>query len=249
MFRIGEFAKLAGVTVRALRHYEQLGLFAPARVDEATGYRFYSTDQLSVIDRLLALRDLGIPLRELRSPQLSKHRERLRLEIELQSERLRRLLALERSPELSVRLRPIPVQRALTLRGPPPAYPLFEEAERLARAERLDASPFLLFHGPRDVEACIPVRAASRARQVRDVEGAQMAGSLVFVGSYAKTEPLAKRLRAWLRENGLRRAGPLREVYHRYGADQRGYRLPARRLTPSADLFVTELQLPAEKRR
>jgi len=37
MLRIGDFARLGGVTVRALRHYDEEGLLAPARVDEATG--------------------------------------------------------------------------------------------------------------------------------------------------------------------------------------------------------------------
>ena len=41
MLRIGDFARLGGVTVRALRHYEAEGLLAPAQVDEATGYRSY----------------------------------------------------------------------------------------------------------------------------------------------------------------------------------------------------------------
>jgi hypothetical protein len=45
----------------------------------------------------------------------------------------------------------------------------------------------------------------------------------------------------------LRAAGPLREVYHRFGADQRGYRLPARRLAARPEQFVTELQVPAEE--
>jgi DNA-binding transcriptional MerR regulator len=264
MFRIGEFAKLAGVTVRALRHYQALRLLEPARVDEATGYRFYSTDQLTILDKLLALRDLGFPLRETRAllegkslqAQLAKHRGRLTVEVERQTARLRRLLALERAigrepgaPELGVRLRPIPAQRALTLRGRGPAGRLFEEAEKLARTDRLDASPFLLLHGPRDVEACVPVRASSRLANVNEIEGAKVAGSLVFVGSYAQTDTLEKRLRTWLEENGLRRAGPLREVYHRFGADQRGYRLPEHRLAKSSELFVTELQLPAEEMR
>ena len=51
MLSIGEFARLVGVSVRMLRHYDRLGLLEPARVDEYTGYRSYSTGQL---DRRLA---------------------------------------------------------------------------------------------------------------------------------------------------------------------------------------------------
>src|SRR5882672_10865761 len=62
MLRIGDFARLGGVTVRALRHYEDEGLLAPAHVDEVTGYRSYQFEQLAALDRILALRDLGFSL-------------------------------------------------------------------------------------------------------------------------------------------------------------------------------------------
>ena len=46
MFNIGEFARLGGVSVRALRHYDEIGLLRPAKVDPLTGYRGYSAAQL-----------------------------------------------------------------------------------------------------------------------------------------------------------------------------------------------------------
>jgi DNA-binding transcriptional MerR regulator len=65
MFRIGEFAGLSGVSARTLRAWDALGLFAPAWVDPATGYRAYSPAQLPELHRIAALRDLGVPLAEL----------------------------------------------------------------------------------------------------------------------------------------------------------------------------------------
>lgn len=65
MFRIGEFAGLSGVSARTLRAWDGLGLFAPAWVDPATGYRAYSPAQLPELRRIVALRDLGVPLAEL----------------------------------------------------------------------------------------------------------------------------------------------------------------------------------------
>ncbi|TBT88692.1 MerR family transcriptional regulator [Propioniciclava sinopodophylli] len=62
MLSIGEFARLVGVSVRMLRHYDRLGLLEPARVDEYTGYRSYSTAQLDRANRLVALKDLGFSL-------------------------------------------------------------------------------------------------------------------------------------------------------------------------------------------
>jgi len=64
MLNIGEFARLGQVSPRMLRHYDQLGLLAPERVDAETGYRSYSVQQLRRLHRLLALRDLGFTLEQ-----------------------------------------------------------------------------------------------------------------------------------------------------------------------------------------
>lgn len=67
MFRIGEFSKLTRVSVRMLRHYDQLDLLKPAHTDSSTSYRYYSADQLPRLNRILALRDLGFSLEQIGS--------------------------------------------------------------------------------------------------------------------------------------------------------------------------------------
>ena len=62
MFRIGEFSTIARVSDVLLRHYDDIDLFKPTYVDPANGYRYYSVEQLSVLNRILALRDLGLSL-------------------------------------------------------------------------------------------------------------------------------------------------------------------------------------------
>jgi DNA-binding transcriptional MerR regulator len=64
MFSIGDFARLGRVSVRMLRYYDTLGLLRPARVDQATGYRYYEAGQLSRLNRLVALKDLGLSLKQ-----------------------------------------------------------------------------------------------------------------------------------------------------------------------------------------
>ena len=54
---IGRFARLTELTVKALRHYAEIGLLEPARVDEATGYRFYALEQADL--RVVAQRFHG----------------------------------------------------------------------------------------------------------------------------------------------------------------------------------------------
>jgi DNA-binding transcriptional MerR regulator len=59
---IGRFARLSGLSIHALRHYDELGLLAPAEVDPETGYRFYRSDQLERARQIARLRDLDVPL-------------------------------------------------------------------------------------------------------------------------------------------------------------------------------------------
>lgn len=65
MFRIGEFSRVSMVPVSALRYYDTIGLLAPAVVDEASGYRYYEAAQLPTLNRILALKDLGLSLDEI----------------------------------------------------------------------------------------------------------------------------------------------------------------------------------------
>ena len=62
MFRIGEFSQIARVSGRLLRYYDSIGLLRPQRIDPETGYRYYSAAQLERLNRILALKDLGLSL-------------------------------------------------------------------------------------------------------------------------------------------------------------------------------------------
>ena len=65
MLKIGDFSKLSLVSVKALRYYDERGLLKPARVDPSTGYRFYSASQLARLNRILAMKDMGLDLSQI----------------------------------------------------------------------------------------------------------------------------------------------------------------------------------------
>jgi DNA-binding transcriptional MerR regulator len=65
MIRIGDFSKLSRVSIKTLRHYDEMGLLKPIAVDHFTGYRYYEFDQLAQLYRILALKDLGFSLEEI----------------------------------------------------------------------------------------------------------------------------------------------------------------------------------------
>lgn len=65
-FKIGEFSKLNMVTIKTLRHYEEIGLLVPDEIDQWTGYRYYRVDQLNKMNKIIFLKKLGFSLEEIR---------------------------------------------------------------------------------------------------------------------------------------------------------------------------------------
>jgi DNA-binding transcriptional MerR regulator len=65
MFRIGEFSKIAQVSGRLLRFYDEIGLLSPDFTDAQTGYRYYSAQQLPRLNRILVLKELGLSLEQI----------------------------------------------------------------------------------------------------------------------------------------------------------------------------------------
>jgi DNA-binding transcriptional MerR regulator len=66
MFRIGDFSRIARVSARLLRFYDELGLFVPAHADPQSGYRYYAIEQLAELNRILVLKELGFNLDQVR---------------------------------------------------------------------------------------------------------------------------------------------------------------------------------------
>jgi DNA-binding transcriptional MerR regulator len=108
MFSIGEFARLGGVSARRLRHYDEVGLLRPATVDPDTNYRGYSAAQLGQLNRIMALKELGLPLSQVRrllagvtleelSGMLALRRAQLEQELEQHRSHLLRIEARLRS--------------------------------------------------------------------------------------------------------------------------------------------------------
>lgn len=66
-YRIGEFANLSGVSTKTLRFYDEVGLLHPASIDPRTRYRYYFARQLEELAGIIALRDIGLSLAEVRN--------------------------------------------------------------------------------------------------------------------------------------------------------------------------------------
>ncbi len=181
MFKIGDFSKLSRVSIKTLRYYDELGLLKPVEVDRFTSYRYYSADQLSRLNRILALKDLGLSLEEiaqllddglpaaqlrgmLRLKQVEA-RERVRDEqarLERVEARLRQIEEEGKMPTYEVVLKSVPPVKVASVRGIVPNYgeqgPLWGELEPYLAQNgiRPNAPCFAIYHDPeyreRDVD-------------------------------------------------------------------------------------------------
>jgi DNA-binding transcriptional MerR regulator/effector-binding domain-containing protein len=274
MFRIGDFSRLARVTIKTLHHYDEAGLLQPLHVDRQSGYRYYDASQLPTLHRILLLKDLGFALEQIRellhadseslATMLEQRQRELADTIAADQSRLRRLEALRSALEQpgsaaqsSVLLRELPAIEVYAVRQRVPHFgapmqALFEEAEAVVAAAqaRSPASPFTIFHDPDyreqdvDVEVCIPVKRGVAKLHTHVLPPCAASVSLTYRGPYEQTPLAYSQLLEWMSRSGMRLAGSLREVYHRYGADQIGYSLPAAVIASTSADFVTELQAP-----
>jgi DNA-binding transcriptional MerR regulator len=262
MFTIGDFAHLGRVSVRMLRHYDAVGLLLPARVDPATGYRFYTAAQLQRLNRLLALKDLGLTLDQVRvvldeklsveqlHGMLSLRRAELRQQILADESRLRRvearLRAIEREgamPTDEIVVKPVPAVRVARLTATAASYgpedigpviqPLYPQLmERLGRAGVAPSGYGIATYEPAEGDQVVVHAGVTVA--VEASPALAEAATIVHHGTMDDVDSTYQAVAAWIEANGYKQNGFAREVYLNYGDGD------------PAD-WVTELQLEISK--
>jgi len=155
MFTTGDFSRIARVTRRTLRHYREVGLFEPVLSDADNGYHYYTTAQLPRLNRILALRELGFGLDQIRRmvddaipvDKLRGLMRRRKAEIEQDLQRWQqsvreiesRLQLLERGvADYEIVVKRLP-SRSLVRRGVPVQGPRAREGDVRAGVSRSDA--------------------------------------------------------------------------------------------------------------
>ena len=66
MYSIGMFSKINRITTKTLRHYDEINLLKPGYVDKFTGYRYYTSDQLVILHKIITLKQMGLSLTEIK---------------------------------------------------------------------------------------------------------------------------------------------------------------------------------------
>lgn len=171
MFRIGQFSRFSRVTVKMLRHYDELGLLSPAWVDPHSSYRYYTADQLPRLQRLIALKDLGFRLDQIgalldesltteqlagllkaRRAELTTQMQQTAVQLAQLDARLQQLQHPPNSPTYDVLLRAVESQMMATIQQavhqPGDVTALFEELESYVSQfhARAPHPPLLLYH-------------------------------------------------------------------------------------------------------
>lgn len=265
MFRVAEFARLAGITPKVLRDYDEAQLFRPAWVDEHTGYRMYSPAQLPELRRILALRDMGVSLAEIRSlvvdgTDLRAVLERRRADLErTRRETDRRLASLGISIDAAsagsgpdVVLRDIAQELVATLdvahTGGDDGRAFYELERRIqAAGVRASRPPGELLNeaaipdGP-PVEVFVPVRRAAAGLNVRRLPAVR-AATILHRGAYTGMRRTRAALDDWLRHSGLEPVQPVRIIYLQFGAES-DLRLPPHYVVERRADLLTEIQVP-----
>ncbi|MGS5515739.1 MerR family transcriptional regulator [Clostridioides difficile] len=102
MFKIGEVSKLTQISIRMLRYYDELGILKPAEIDKYTGYRLYSVEQISTLQKIVLLRDSKFSVAEISNilhnwddefviQELNRKKNEIQKEIQQEKQRINKI--------------------------------------------------------------------------------------------------------------------------------------------------------------
>lgn len=183
---IGRFSRMCRLTVKALRHYDELGLLRPAMVDPDSGYRYYSPIQAVEANRIRLLRELEMPLEEIRAvinerdsqrvqQLVGRHRDRIQERVQRYGrvlDLLHKLTTQEGDMDYQVKVKQMEPQHVLSVRTNTTLARMQETfgaafGQLFGYLGRLGVKPagppFAVYHDPEfreddiDVEICVPV--------------------------------------------------------------------------------------------
>jgi effector-binding domain-containing protein len=241
-YSIGEFSRVTGLTVKALRFYHEEGVLTPAWVDVGTGYRYYTGGQVELGRAIVVLRDLELPVKEIgeilaRRGDGERVAEVLERQKAMLEERIRKqkraVEALRTFIELERQVTVMDTTTGITVKEVPPMVVAgirtkgkYSECGKLfgkiCRAVRGGAGgpPMMLYYDMEykeegaDFEACVPLK---KKKEVAGAEVRELPGGKAVVithkGPYEELRNSYEKIFRYVKEKGYRIGCPLREVY------------------------------------
>lgn len=241
--RIGDFARLANVSVRAVRFYDQSGLLRASRVDAETGYRDYHPEQIGRLRQIRAFQDLGFSLREIREllcadlpaaevrARIAERKFQLKRRLREDLSRLERIDQLLHdwsscaSSHSAITLQEAREAWVVSLRAKLHSYDqaeeMFQELERKVPAHLLTAKRSAFWHscessgGSIDCEVLRYIRRPiSLARGLKVYQlPATKVASIFHCGRDASIGESYAQMNRWLASNDFQLRGAKREIY------------------------------------
>jgi DNA-binding transcriptional MerR regulator/effector-binding domain-containing protein len=265
LYKIGLFSQMNKVTVKALRYYDDIDLLKPAYIDEHSGYRYYTSGQLPVLHSILALRQMGFTLEEIKKVQQGMSEEKLLLQ--KKSELIRKiaeetmklsqvecyLLQKDVDREHHIILKELPEVVVASMRTIMPNYdalfnimpPMGAEMERLGCVCAFPEYCFNIYHDGEykesdiDVEICEAVtekKEDSDMLTFKTIEKVETAACVLHKGAYEGFPKAYAAVLRWVEENGFQIIDSPRESY-----------IDGVWNKDSEEDWLTEIQFPVKK--
>lgn len=242
LYKIGLFSQMNRVTVKTLRYYDDIDLLKPAYVDEYSGYRYYTSAQLPVLHQILALRQVGFTLEEIKNVQNGMSEEKLLLQ--KKSELIKKiaeenmklsqvecyLLEKHTGSDYHIIFKGLPKIIVASMRMTIPNYEaLFDmisvkeaEMERLGCTYPVPKYCFNIYHDGEykehdiDVEICDAVTERKEDSDIlnfKTIDKVEMAACVLHKGPYAGLPKAYAAVLKWVEENGFEIMDNPRESY------------------------------------
>lgn len=265
MYQIGAFSKMAGMSVKTLRYYHEIGLLEPAEIDASTGYRYYTASEFIRAERIQFLKGLQFSLPEIAEvldhledeSDLQAYLKEKKDQLELQIRELRKVQGsiqthldqedkFMREREYDFEIKEIPEQLVVSLRYKGRYDEMGTYIGKLFKAAGASASGhvFALYYDESymedgaDIEVCLPVKKAIDKKGVtsRIIPGSRCLVTR-HIGPYEALNYAYKAMQDALNEKGLKAIQPTREVYEKR---------PGMLLKGNPDKFRTLIMFPLE---
>ena len=257
MLSIGEFSKLCMVTTKTLRHYDLIGLLKPRELNNENGYRYYSVEQLCIMQKILRLKDYGFSLEEIKplldgdnnilgyamNKKLMELQQLLEQEI-IKVHRLKSdLIDLKKGDFMKQQLQISLVETApiniATVRETISIKDFPQIMKKLFSCGLpCEGAPVAIYHSPdfnpesSDVEVGFPT--SIKSEKTRMLEGGLCAKG-VHLGDYSTLHESYMAIGKWIEDNGYK---VVRPPYEKYINDPEN--------TPK-EALITEIYFPIEK--
>lgn len=265
LYKIGMFSKMNHVTLKTLRYYDTIGLLNPSYIDEDNGYRYYTSKQLPILHQILALREAGFSLEEIKQVQngvsekqlLEQKRSEILKRIAEETLKLSKvesyLSSSSTNVEYPVIIKELPEVIVASMRTIIPNYdslfsivpPMGAEMERLGCECRVPEYCFNIYHDGEYKEADIDVEVCEAVTEFKEdsdmikfkrIPKVEMAACVLHKGAYSNFPMAYSAVIKFIEENGYEIIDNPRESY-----------IDGVWNKDNVDDWLTEIQFPIRK--